>query len=452
MEASRDGGGSLRDTTRAHRRALRRRLPDAFILLIANPELPRNGDVFHTYRQSSDFLWLTGVESPGYALLLDARRNEEVLFVPRLTQQHAVWMGHLPSRQEAREAFGIRDVRYATELRAQLRKRGRRVLHADPRGAALARRLAPSLRPESRALREALNELRVLKDEGELRLLEKASAATATGHLAAMQAARPGMFEYQVQAEMERAFRNEGCAQLGYGSIVASGRNAAVLHYVTNDRRLAKGDLLLVDAGAEYRGYTADVTRTFPVSGRFSPRQRDVYEIVLAAQERCIDFARAGHTSLDMQRLSERVLAEGLRDLSLLRGSVDELVETEAVRVFYPHGIGHTLGLDVHDVQGGRKRRLRLRPGSGKLRFRARLEPGFVITVEPGIYFMPALLGDPKVRRKHRARIDFAKAEAWTGLGGVRIEDDVVVQPSGPPRNLTTVPKTVAAVEAACPR
>jgi Xaa-Pro aminopeptidase len=155
---------------------------------------------------------------------------------------------------------------------------------------------------------------------------------------------------------------------------------------------------------------------------------------------------------MDMQRLSERVLAEGLRDLGLLRGSVDELVETEAVRVFYPHGIGHALGLDVHDVQGGRKRRLRLRRSSGKLRFRARLEPGFVITVEPGLYFMEPLLRDPELRRKHRARIDFTRAERWLPLGGVRIEDDVVVQTDGPPRNLTSAPKTVAAVEAACAR
>ncbi len=442
----------LRAATRAHRRALMRRLPDGLILLTAAPEAVRNGDVHHPYRQSSDFLWLTGVEASGYALLLDPRRGKEVLFIPRLTQMHAVWLGHIPSRQEAREAFGIREVRYSAQLPKALRRRGRGVLHANSRGAALARREARSLRPESRELRQALDELRVFKDAAELALLAKASAATAAGHLAAMRAARPGMFEYQVQAELERAFKAAGCAQLGYGSIVAGGRNSAVLHYVANECRLGAGDLLLVDAGAEYRGYTADVTRTFPVSGRFSPRQREVYEVVLAAQERCIDYARAGNTSMDVQRLSERVLAEGLRGLGLLRGSVDELVETEAVRVFYPHGIGHTLGLDVHDVHGGRKRRLRLRRSSSKIRFRARLEPGFVITVEPGIYFMEALLRDPKIRRKQHTRIDFDRAERWLPVGGVRIEDDVVVRAEGPPRNLTTVPKTVAAVEEACGR
>jgi Xaa-Pro aminopeptidase len=363
-----------------------------------------------------------------------------------------VWLGHIPSRREAREAFGIRDVRYADELAGALRKRGRGRLHTDPRGASVVRRDARSLRPDTTELREALDELRVIKDAGEIRLLERASAATAAGHLAAMRAARPGLYEYQVQAELERAFKAAGCAQLGYGSIVAGGRNSAVLHYVANDRRLAAGDLLLVDAGAEYRGYTADVTRTFPVSGRFTSRQRALYEVVLAAQERSIDFARAGTLSMDLQRLSEIVLAEGLRDLGILKGGLEELTETQAIRVFYPHGIGHTLGLDVHDVQGGRRRRLRLVRGSGRLRFRARLEPGFVITIEPGIYFMEALLRDPGIRARHRGRIDFDRAERWLPLGGVRIEDDVVVRASGPPRNLTSVPKTVAAVEAACRR
>jgi Xaa-Pro aminopeptidase len=266
-----------------------------------------------------------------------------------------------------------------------------------------------------------------------------------------MRTARAGQYEYQVQAELERHFRSEGCPQLGYGSIVAGGRNAAVLHYFDNASRIEAGALLLIDAGAEYQGYTADVTRTFPVEGRFDPRQRDVYEAVLRAQEACIDAARAGVVSMELQVLAEKRLAEGLRDLGLLKGSPDELVESEAVRVFFPHGIGHALGLDVHDVQGGRRRRLRAQR-KVKLRFRARLEPGFAITVEPGLYFIGALLHDPELRRKHRGRVDFKRAETFLDLGGVRIEDDVVVQAEGPPLNLTQVPKHVADVEAACAR
>lgn len=439
-------------TTRAHRRALMRLLPDAPILLAAAAPARRNGDTDYRYRQDSSFLWLTGVEAPGYALLLDPRRGEEWLFCPRLTQRHAVWSGHVPSLAEARRRYGIAAVHH-DELAKRLRtlSRGHRLVHADRRSQALARKAAPSARLDRAALEDALAELRIVKDAGELALLERASAATALGHRAAMRAARPGRFEYQVQAELEREFLRAGCPDTGYASIVAGGRNGGVLHYTANDARLRKGDLLLVDAGAERHGYTADVTRSFPVSGRFTPRQRAVYEVVLACQERAIDAARTGVTSMELQRRSEEWLAEGLRELGLLRGSVSELVESAAVRVFYMHGIGHTLGLDVHDVDGGRRRRLR-QGRSGRLRFRARLEPGFVITIEPGIYFNPALLFDRELRTRHRGRIDFARAERFLPLGGIRIEDDVVVQRSGPPRNLTRVPKRVRDVEAACAR
>jgi Xaa-Pro aminopeptidase len=444
---------TLADMTRAHRRALATHLSDGLIVLSAAPEAVRNGDVNHRYRQDSDFLWLTGVEEPGYTLVLDARRGEETLFIPKLTQEHAVWMGHIPSLAEAGQAFGISDVRYHDDLGNALAKRarGQRTFYTDRRSFPLVRKTAPRARNLRPQLREALDELRLFKDVGELTLMRKAGIATDNGHLAAMRFARPGLFEYQVQAEMEREFHLAGCALLGYNSIVAAGRNGAVLHYHHNADKLRAGDLMLIDAAAEYRGYTADVTRTFPVSGRFTRKQRDVYEVVLAAQERCIEFAQAGHTTMDLQHLSETVLAEGLRDLGLLQGSTEELVKTRAIKVFYPHGIGHTLGLDVHDVRGAKKRVLPNRSDS-KLRFRARLEAGFVITVEPGLYFIPALLNDPEVRKKQRGRVNFAKAESYVELGGIRIEDDVVIRKEGPPLNLTLAPKGVAAVEAACTR
>ncbi len=263
---------TLADMTRAHRRALANHLPDGLIVVSAAPEAVRNGDVNHRYRQDSDFLWLTGVQEPGYALLIDPRRGEETLFVPKLTQEHAVWMGHIPSLGEARKAFGISDVRYADELPKALAKRarGQRTVFADRRSAPLVRKSAARARIQHPLLRDALDELRLFKDVGELTLMRKAGIATDNGHLAAMRFAQPGLFEYQVQAEMEREFHMAGCALLGYNSIVAAGRNGAVLHYHHNADKLRAGDLLLIDAAAEYRGYTADVTRTFPVSGRFT--------------------------------------------------------------------------------------------------------------------------------------------------------------------------------------
>lgn len=441
----------LRAMTRAHRRALMRRLPDGLILLQAAVAAHRNGDQPFPYRQDSSFLWLTGVDQPGYALLLDPRRGEEWLFCPKPTQKHAVWLGPVPSLAEARRRLGVASTAYREDLNKTLSRltRGRRLTHADRRSLLTARQAAPRARAERRELEDALQELRILKDDAEIALLLRASEATARGHVAAMRAARPGLLEYQVQAELEREFLRAGCLDVGYGSIVASGRNGAVLHYTRNDARLRRGDLLLIDAGAEYHGYTADVTRTFPVSGRFTARQKDVYAVVLEAQARTIHEARAGRTTIELQHRSEEALAEGLRSLGLMKGGVDELVESGAIRVFYPHGIGHTLGLDVHDVQGGTRRRLP-RPRGGRPRFRARLEPGFVITIEPGVYFNPALLFDAELRRKHRGRIAFKKAEGYLDLGGIRIEDDVVVRASGPPRNLTRVPKAVADVEAAC--
>ncbi len=434
---------------RAQRRRLREALPDGVVVLASAPEVVRNGDVHFEYRQSSDFLFLTGVAEPGCVLVLDGRRGGETLFVPRLTQSHAVWLGHIPSPREARERYGIRSVCYADELPAFLKRRAPRLVHADAHARHLVRRARPRARLRGSELRDSLDELRLLKTPAEIALLREASRITGVGHRAAMRVARPGLTEYQAQAELERGFRHAGGTGLGYGSIVAAGRNAAVLHYHANDAALRRGDLLLIDAGAEYRGYTADVTRTFPVDGRFTRRQRDLYEIVLAAQDACIAFTRPGRTTVELQGLAERTLAEGLRHLGLLSGSLDELLESEAVRVFFPHGIGHTLGLDVHDTQGSRARRLPKAKGP-RIRFRARLEAGFVFTIEPGVYFIDALLQDKALRRRHRGRVAFEKALAFRGLGGIRIEDDVVVRASGPPENLTRVAKTVADIEDAC--
>ena len=355
---------------RRHRRALMKQLPDGLIVLAAAPELVRNGDVRFAYRQSSDLLYLSGVSEPGCVLVLDPARGSETLFVPRLSQAHAVWLGHIPSAGEARDRFGIRSVRYRDELAAVLKARAPRLVHADAFAAPLVRKIRPSVRLRRPELRDALDDLRLVKDEGELALLRRASAATAVGHLAAMRFARAGLYEYQVQAELERQFRHAGGTDLGYTSIVATGRNGAVLHYHANSARLRRGELLLIDAGSEYRGYTADVTRSFPVSGRFSARQRDVYSIVLETQARCIDFARAGNTSMDLQRLAERRLAEGLRDLRLLHGSLDELTQTEAVRLFFPTASGirsaSTSTIPRAARPGGSPRRRRLASASGR--------------------------------------------------------------------------------------
>ena len=390
----------------------------------------RNGDVEYPFRQSSDLLYLTGVEEPGCRLLIDPESRREVLFVPRIDNHHRVWLGHVPSPEEARGLFGVDRVMYADQFKRFV---GRR-------------KIAPQAR-----VRDALDEMRACKTEGELSLMRRASAVSGAAHVAVMAAARPGMREYQVQALFDSECLTAGMKHLAYPSIVAAGANAAVLHYHRNDSPIRNGDLLLVDAGAELKGYAADITRTFPANGRFTRRQRDVYSIVLEAQKSCIERARSGVVSADLHIHSMRVIAEGLKSLGILRGATDGLVENGAVRLFYPHGLTHMLGLDVHDSAGGKRRKMK-NPTKIPLRFVARLEPGFVITMEPGIYFIAALLKDPALRRKHKSSVDFAKAGGFLDFGGIRIEDDVVIRAGGPPLNLTSVPKEISDVEAACAR
>jgi Xaa-Pro dipeptidase len=388
----------------------------------------RNFDVDYPFRQNSDFLYLTGVEEPGCHLVIDGAR--ETLLVPRVDAHHRVWEGHVPGPDEARRLFGVDRVLYSDELKKVLR----------------GRKPAPAAR-----LRDALDDLRAVKTEGELALMREANRVSGIAHRAVMAAARPGMREYELQAVFDSACLKAGLKHLAYPSIVASGVNAAVLHYRRNDALLKDGDMFLIDAGAEKRGYAADITRTFPVNGRFTRRQRDIYQVVLETQKACIDAARPGVVSADLHVLSMRLIADGLKSLGLLKGDTDGLVEGGAVRLFYPHGLTHMLGLDVHDTTGG-KRRVMPNPTKVPVRFVAKLEPGFVITMEPGVYFIEALLKDPALRRKHKGSVDFAKADSFLDFGGVRIEDDVVIRAGGPPENLTSVPKEIADVEAACAR
>ncbi|MBI5241418.1 MAG: aminopeptidase P family protein [Elusimicrobia bacterium] len=437
----------------ALRRAIARRLPDGLILLCGGERVARNADTEYDFRQKSDFLYLCGVDEPDCHLLIDPRRGRQTLFMPRIDNEHRVWLGHVPGPAEAKRLYGVPRVAYCDALPKELKRarQGYRKVYADQAALRAHRPVLRGLQPAPGELAEALRELRACKTPGEIALIEKASAATARAHRAVMAAARPGWFEYEAQALFEAECRRAGLPLLAFQTIAASGANSAVLHYHRNDRRMRAGELLLLDSGAECRGYAADITRTFPVSGRFTARQKDVYSIVLQAQKECIAMARPGLVSAELHRHSMRVIAEGLKSLRILRGDADGLVENGAVRLFYPHGLSHMMGLDVHDSPGGKKRMLR-NPFKFMLRFVAKLEPGFVVTVEPGLYFIPALINDPRNRRKHRASVDFRRAEGFLDFGGVRIEDDIVITAGGPARDLTDVPKEIRDVEAACGR
>lgn len=411
---------------RSLRRSLAKRLSGQGIIhLPGGKPVPRNFDVEYTFRQNSDFLYVTGVEEPGCHLVLDG--NREILLVPRVDAHHRVWEGHVPGPAEAKRLFGVDRVMFADELKKALHGR---------------RPVAPA------KLRDALDELRAIKTEGELDLMRRANAVSGAAHIAVMKATKPGLREYELQAIFDAACVKAGLKHLAYPSIVAAGVNSAVLHYRKNNALLKSGDLLLIDAGGELGGYAADITRTYPINGKFTRRQRDVYSVVLETQKSCIAMARPGINSAELHMHSMRVIADGLKSLGLLKGETDGLVENGAVRLFYPHGLTHMLGLDVHDVTGGKKRVLP-NPTKIAIRFVAKLEPGFVITMEPGVYFIDALLKDPVLRRKHKDSVNFKLADSFLDFGGIRIEDDIVIR-DGAAENLTRVPKEIDAVEAAC--
>ncbi len=432
------------------RKALARRLPDGLILLKGGDPIVRNGDVEYVFRQKSNFLYLSGFEEPGAWILIDPKRKKDVLFIPKADDHHLVWIGTLPTLEESRKRYGFSRVCYQSDFRAELKKAlsGYRKIYAEEEA-------LPHLKPLGKSkvfaqdLREALDELRAVKTPGEIDLLKTANRISGSAHQEVMRQTRPGQYEYQAQAIFESECLKSGLRSLGYPSIVASGTNAAVLHYNKNSKTIKDGELVLIDAGAELRGYSADITRTFPANGRFTQKQRDIYAIVLEAQKKSIEKSRPGALSAELHVFSMRVIAEGLKSLGILKGDTDGLIENGAVRVFYPHGLTHMLGLDVHDSTGGKKRCVP-NPTKIPVRFSAKLEAGFIITMEPGIYFIRFLLESPKIREKMKDQINFKMIQHFLDFGGIRIEDDILISPHGAPMNLTHVPKEVEDIERLC--
>jgi Xaa-Pro aminopeptidase len=280
-------------------------------------------------------------------------------------------------------------------------------------------------------VRSGLNHVRRQKDAVELERMRAAERATSAGFAAVAQLIEPGRSERELQIELEAAFFRNGADSLAFDTIVGSGPNSAVLHFPPTSRRVAEGELVLIDAGGECRGYASDVTRTYPASGRFTPEQQELYAIVAAACERATELCTAGTEWRDVHRAASLVIAEGLVELGLLRGEPESLVERGAQALFFPHGVGHMLGLGVRDageVLPGREPPPDAFP---RLRVDLPLLPGHVFTVEPGIYFVPALLHDADLRERHRDAVDWDRAEAMRDFGGIRIEQNVLITDDG---------------------
>ena len=420
----------------ARRKRLLDIIGDGIAIVPTAPEVLRNRDAHHPYRFDSYFWYLTGFPEPEAALvLIGGKRPRSVLFCREKNEEREIWDGFRYGPRAAKSAFGF-DAAYPIaqldkKLAAWLADRDA-LWHGLGFDAAWDARIAAALnavRAQARAgkraprlirdLRAELDAMRLIKDEAEAAIQQRAADIASAGHARAMRACRPGMAEYELEAELSYEFRRRGPDAHAFLPIVAGGANACVLHYVGNDRRLDDGALVLIDAVCEVAGYAADITRTFPVNGRFGAAQRDVYEIVLAAQAAAIAAIAPGRRFTDAHDAAVRALTQGLVDLKLLQGDVDNLIEKGDYRRFYMHRTGHWLGLDVHDAgdyrSGGQP---------------AMLRPGMTLTVEPGLYLRPA-----------------ADVPAALAGIGIRIEDDVRVTAGGC-EVYTTAPKTVAEIEA----
>lgn len=409
------------------------------IILPAAPEVARNADAVYAYRQNSDFYYLTGFNEPEAVVVLAPNRKEGeyILFNRVRDRDREIWDGPRAGQQGARKEFQADQSFPIHELEKMLPEllMGREAIHYplglyrdfDEVIMSAVNRVRAQVRggvqsPSSFVdIAPSLHEIRIIKSKDEVAVMRKAAQISAKAHVNAMQACMPGMHEYQLEAELTYEFVRNGARFAAYNSIVGSGHNSCILHYISNDRKIHDGDMVLIDAGCEYQNYASDITRTFPANGKFSPEQRAIYDLVLKSQLAAIKAVKPGAVWTAPQDIIVKILTQGLIDLGILKGKLDALIERQAYLPFYMHRSGHFLGLDVHDC--GRYRI------NNKWR---KLEPGMVLTVEPGLYIAADI---PGVHKR------------WHNIG-VRIEDDVVVTSKGCEVLSRDVPKLADEIEA----
>lgn len=403
-------------------------LGDALLLVGAGDPipLPEGSDQTYPFRAHSEYVYLAGHDAPGGVVAFDPRDGQWIDFVPAVTEAERVWEGRTQTPGTL-----------LAELKPWLTARARRPLVML--GAPL--RDMPSDSDLTPHVRTALTHARRPKDEHELALIRHGVTATARGFATVRNLIRPGITERELQVELEAEFFRGGATRTGYGTIVGSGPNAAVLHFEPSARAVRAGEFVLIDAGGECGRYVADVTRTY-VAGEPTSFQRDLYQVVLEAEERAIRRCVAGAEWKEIHLATAVDLTAGLVALGLLRGIPETLVEREAHTLFFPHGIGHMLGLGVRDAGGlfpGREKDPR--PSLRTLRMDLPLEPGYVVTIEPGLYFIPPLLNDPARRARFHDCVNWPLVEPHLNLGGVRIEDNILVTNGAPDVLTREIPK-----------
>lgn len=426
------------------REALMAKIGNGTAIFRSAPTAVMHNDVEYNFRQDSDFFYLTGFNEPQAVAILAPHHPEHrfVLFVQPKDREQEIWSGYRCGVEAAKEIYGADEAYPIAELDEKLPQyleKADRIYYRLGRDRAFNDKILNHWQRLMRTYAKRgtgpiaiedtspiLHSMRLIKSQAELELMRKAADIAVEAHNHAMQFTAPGLYEYEVQAEIEHIFRKRGAMGPAYPSIVASGVNACVLHYVENNRQMQDKELLLIDAGCAYAYYNSDITRTFPVGGKFTPEQKILYEIVLAAQKQAIAQVQPGNPYNLFHDSAVRVLTEGLVEIGILKGEIDKLIEEEKYKPFYMHRTGHWLGLDVHDVgvyQHGDNPQI--------------LQPGQVVTVEPGLYIVP----DTKPA-EDQPEID----QRWVGIG-IRIEDDVLVTPTGNEVLTAGVPKEVEDLE-----
>ncbi len=428
----------------ARRTRLLAEIGEGIAVIPTASEVVRNRDAHYPYRHDSYFYYLTGFPEPESVVVLVGATKEtpaqSILFCRAKNEEREIWDGFRYGPEAAKEVFGFHATHPIEKLDEELSKlvENRDAIHSfffgndgsTTQWNDTITRAVNGVRLRSRHgvwpptnfidVRKQLDTMRLQKDAHEITLMRRAAEISSGAHKRAMQKCKPGMFEYQIEAELMHDFIRFGSMQPAYGSIVASGSNACVLHYRDNNRQMKDGDLLLIDAGCEYLGYASDITRTFPVNGKFTGAQKAIYEAVLVANEKCMEVLKPGHAFNAYHDVATRSLSQSMLDLGLLKGSLDEVLEKKTYEQFYMHRAGHWLGMDVHDAGAYRNQGVW-----------TTLAEGMVLTNEPGLYIRPAQNVDEK----------------WWNIG-VRIEDDVLITATGNENLTAATPKTVVEIEA----
>ena len=447
------------------RKLLKETVGDGLILIQGNEESAMNyRDNTYHYRQDSNFLYFFGIDKPGFYGTCDTESGVDTLFGTDLGIDDIIWMGEQPTVRELAGVVGVESTGTPDQLQAQLKeavRAGRRV-HILPsyRGdqvITLANLLGVGCEEVqgfvSGSLIDAVISLRAVKDQYEISEIEKALDVAYLMHTTAMKMGFPGNFERELAGAIEGIALSHGGA-VAFPVILSMDGQTLHNHYHGNE--LVEGRMVVCDAGAETSmGYASDITRTFPVGGRFSQRQKDIYNIVLSANMQTIEASVPGTTYREVHLMAARVIAGGLKELGIMKGDVEEAVAAGAHALFFPHGLGHMMGLDVHDMEGLGEDRVGYDAevkrseqfGLAYLRMGRKLEPGFVMTNEPGCYFIPALVQQWKAAGKCKQFIDYSVVESYLDFGGVRIEDDVLVTESGPRILGKPIPKSAEDVE-----